>query len=50
MPTLLKFEQKLHPAVEAAELSEMKKLCPASQHEYEAVEGLHPDLHASAMH
>jgi len=32
MPTPLKSEQKLHPAVEVAEKFKMKKQCPASQH------------------
>jgi hypothetical protein len=33
MPKPPKFEHNRHPAMEVAEQSEMKKQCPASQHE-----------------
>jgi len=48
MLKLLKYEQRLHPAVEAAEQSEMKKQCSASQQE--AAKGLHPNRHTSTVH
>jgi hypothetical protein len=38
----------LHPAEMVAKQSEMKKQCPASQHEQEPAKGLQLDRHASA--
>jgi hypothetical protein len=50
MSTSLKFEQRLYTVVEAVEQSERKKQCLASQHEYEAADGLHLDRHALVVH